>query len=568
MRRTAAAFAVAVTIAAIATAQQGYFETFEVRLHNLDVLVTDAKGNPVHGLTKADFIVLEDGVPQTISNFSAYDDGTSRVSSVNAVEAPPMIEEKPLPRRFIFFVDDMAVQQHARRSLIRHANALVDQLRDGDMAAVLRPTGVNRVAQDYTTDRNALRKVLTEAIESCTVRGDAPGLQEMLILGRSLAEAHNEDVKNHARGVYALQVRGRVQQRLAQLRAIIGSTAGIEGRKVLVVITAGLPSYPGRDAVEFEDQLKPGVVRQVTAWGQTGDFKPFIDEVARTAAANGVTIYALEPEVPASPSVNKSASSRTVGSTQRKKPGLLSHTNDEATVNHVAGSQIMPAQMLPELLHYRGETLTSLTEKTGGKWFRGVGGIDDVFRQVASDLRVYYSLAYRATSTGDQPRRIEVKIRNRPELRARTRTDVIDRSPEQEMADLTFANLLFPRDLNELKVAVTAGTPVRNEKAYRVPLDVVIPLDKLTFAQIDGGKFASVADIHFAAAGLTNDFTVSGRHRHNIEITAEQHAARAGVTTRFKTGIQVPKGRTRIALGIIDEASRLAGFTNVEVVSE
>ena len=574
MRRTAAVIAVAVSIAAIATAQQGYFETFEVRLHNLDVVVTDAKGNPVRGLTKDDFIVTEDGVPKMVTNFSVYDEGTSRVSSVNAqaapaaVEAQPqMVEAKAPPRRFVFFVDDMAVQQNARQTLIRNATGLVDQMREGDLATVIRPTGANRVAQDYTTDRNAVRKVLTEAIESCTIRGDAPGLQEMLQLSHSLGLANNNDERNHAKGVYAQQVRDRVQQRLSQLRAVIGSTAGLEGRKVLLVITAGLPSYPGRDAIDFEAQMK-GEVRQVTEWGQTGDFRPIIDELARTAASHGVTIYGLEPEVPVALGVQKSAMSRTVGSTQRKRPGILVMKDDEPTVQHVAGSQILPTQMLPELLHYRGETLTSLTERTGGKWFRGTGTIDDVFRQVASDLRVYYSLAYRATGTRDKPRRIEVRIRNRPELRARTRTEVVDRSTEREMGDITFANLLFPRDLNELNIAVTAGQPAVNGRACTVPLDVVIPLEKMTFAQVEGGQFASVADIHFAAAGLMNTFTTSGRHRQNIEISEEQHAARAGVTTRFKTGIQVPKGRTRIAVGVMDEASRLAGFTNTEVVCE
>ncbi|MFL6246823.1 MAG: VWA domain-containing protein [Thermoanaerobaculia bacterium] len=557
---------VVVLIAAIATAQQGYFETFEVRLHNLDVVVTDAKGNPVHGLTKDDFIVLEDGVPKTITNFSVYDEGTSTVASVTGEAAEPAQEKAP-PRRFVFFVDDMAVQENARHNLIRHATALVDQMREGDLGTVIRPTGVNRVAQDYTTDKAALRKVLTGAIESCTIRNDAPGLQEMLQLSRSLSVAHNNDERNYVKGIYAQQVRDRVQQRLSQLRAVIGSTAGLEGRKVLVVITAGLPSYPGRDAIDFEAQMK-GETRQVTEWGQTGNFKPLIDELARTAASHGVTIYGLEPEVPVTPGVQKSAGSRTVGTTQRKRPGILVHSDDEPTVLHVAGSQIMPQQMLPELLHYRGETLTSLTEKTGGKWFRGVGTIDDVFRQVASDMSVYYSLAYRATGARDQPRRIEVRIRNRPELHARTRTEVVDRSPDREMADVTFANLLFPRDVNELKITLTAGKPAGDGRAYIVPLDVVIPLDKLTFAQIDGGKYAAVADIHFAAAGLTNNFATSGRQRQNIEITAEQHAARAGITTRFKTGMQVPKGRTRIAVGVMDEASRMTGFNNVEVVAE
>jgi VWFA-related protein len=39
----------------------------------VDVTVTDARGRPVHGLTKADFSVEEDGKPQTLLSFDAYD---------------------------------------------------------------------------------------------------------------------------------------------------------------------------------------------------------------------------------------------------------------------------------------------------------------------------------------------------------------------------------------------------------------------------------------------------------------------------------------------------------------
>lgn len=39
----------------------------------VDVTVTDTHGNPVHGLTKADFSVEEDGRPQTVLSFQAYD---------------------------------------------------------------------------------------------------------------------------------------------------------------------------------------------------------------------------------------------------------------------------------------------------------------------------------------------------------------------------------------------------------------------------------------------------------------------------------------------------------------
>jgi VWFA-related protein len=564
------AFAALVT--STVAAQQGYFETFEVRLHNLDVVVTDAKGKTVHGLTKDDFIVLEDGVQQNITNFSVYDS-----SSATASSAPPAPEtptaaapEKPPARRFVFFVDDMAMQTAARKTLVAQAAKLVDEMREGDLGAVIRPTGANRVAQDYTTDAGAVRKALTEAIESCTFRSDAPGLYEIRELQNSMESADTDGDRSFAKGLYASRVRERVRQRLSQLRALVGSMAGVEGRKVLLVITAGLPSTPGRDTVDFEDQMRMGQDRLVREWGELGDdFNPVIDELARTAAANGVTIYALEPEVPLAVGVQKNAASKTTGSTM----GARGVVDDRKALPggglHVSGSQIMPPQMLYELLHYRGQTLTSLSEKTGGKWFRGVATYDDLFRQVTSDLRVYYSLAYRATGARDKPRRIEVRIRNRPDLRARTRTDVINRSPEREMGDLTAANLLFPRELNELGVEVeTSGKPAREGKLFTVPVDVVIPLNSLTFAQAENDTYKAAIDIHFAVTGQHSDYTTSGKHHQIIEISADQHEAREGVTYRFKTGIQVSEGASRIAIGVMDETSQLAGFENLDITAQ
>jgi DNA-binding CsgD family transcriptional regulator len=76
----------------------------------------------------------------------------------------------------------------------------------------------------------------------------------------------------------------------------------------------------------------------------------------------------------------------------------------------------------------------TLSERTGGRWFRGAVSIDDVFRQVAADLSTYYSRAYRATGDEDKPRRVTVQVRNRPERRVRTRTEVIERSKARERA--------------------------------------------------------------------------------------------------------------------------------------
>ncbi|HQQ77924.1 MAG TPA: hypothetical protein PLB01_11255, partial [Thermoanaerobaculia bacterium] len=46
-----------------------------VSVTNLDVVVTDGKGNRVTGLKKEDFIVVEDGVELPVSNFTAIEQG-------------------------------------------------------------------------------------------------------------------------------------------------------------------------------------------------------------------------------------------------------------------------------------------------------------------------------------------------------------------------------------------------------------------------------------------------------------------------------------------------------------
>jgi Ca-activated chloride channel family protein len=55
-------------------------EKVEVSVTNVEVVVTDSKGNRVAGLTRDDFEVYQDGTPQKISNFYAVSGGKASVS--------------------------------------------------------------------------------------------------------------------------------------------------------------------------------------------------------------------------------------------------------------------------------------------------------------------------------------------------------------------------------------------------------------------------------------------------------------------------------------------------------
>ena len=78
--RTTAALLSALSIVAPVRAQrtpQGEMpklvENIDVRVINIDVVVTDRKGNPVPGLKREQFEVFENNVPKAVSNFYAVE---------------------------------------------------------------------------------------------------------------------------------------------------------------------------------------------------------------------------------------------------------------------------------------------------------------------------------------------------------------------------------------------------------------------------------------------------------------------------------------------------------------
>jgi VWFA-related protein len=560
-------------------AQVPYIETFEVHLHNLDVVVTDAKGNPVRGLTKNDFVVLENGVPQPVTNFSLYDTSASTASSVNAApaEAETFEAVPPPPRHFVFFIDEIEVQRSTRQKLYRRVQEFVEAMRPGDVASVVRPTTPEKVVQEFTGDRAAIERALKTAIDQSDLKltglsGDIARLRTAMNPGSSLPSgAHLKSRIAIAQREYAFASRRRVEHRLGQLRALTSSLGSIEGRKILVMVTMGLGAEPGSEGRGLEQELNLPVERGFDESDEASDSErlgvpdritrnslPTIDDIARAAAANGVTIYALEPDAHIE-LMNRGTAAVPVRAGPRSGGG---HFGPDTSKDLQSAIHI-------DLLNNSAATLNSLSEKTGGRWFRGTSGIDETFKQLSTDLSVYYSMAYRATGEANQPRRVQVQVRNRPELKVRTRTEVLQKSTGREMADLVVASLIYPRPVNELAVNVTAGAPMKARGYYTIPLDIVLPMNKLTFLRSeDGAKYVASFNVHFASAGRERDFISGGKAAQIVEITPEQHANLAGVNYRYKTGITVSEGASKIAIGLIDETTKLTGFGTVEVLAK
>jgi len=160
---------------------------------------------------------------------------------------------------------------------------------------------------------------------------------------------------------------------------------------------------------------------------------------------------------------------------------------------------------------------------------------------------------------------VQVSVKNRPELKVRTRTEVIDPVAGEDMSSRVLASLLYPRDVNELKMSVTTEKPQRKGRSYLVPLQVVIPVDKITFLRANDGKYKGRVAVHYATARDDKEFVSYGRQEQIIELSAKQYSELQRIRYRYTSEITVPKGRIRISLGVTDATSKLSSLQTVSV---
>ena len=138
-----------------------------VEIVQLDVAVLDRNRRPVPNLTAADFTVLEDGRSQPIVAFeelSAPDPDGSLVPWMRDVAPDVRTNNADGRRVFVLVLDDVSIgdslQALAMADSVRKvALAFVDRMGPLDQASIVF-TGDNRVAQEFTSDRAALRAVV------------------------------------------------------------------------------------------------------------------------------------------------------------------------------------------------------------------------------------------------------------------------------------------------------------------------------------------------------------------------------------------------------------------------
>ena len=489
-----------------------YIESFEVRVNNVDVIVTDRAGNRVTGLRQDDFEVREDGALQAVTNFSEY-----RAERGVGVSVPSSVT-----RKFVFLIDEMSMHPDKRSALKTSLSKLIATgMRDGDEAMIVRPSSEERIALRFTADRALLEQELAAIIDHQYFRATTPLNREQ--------HAREQDQTAFALGqAYYADASVRARTTLGHIQSIVSAMAEVPGKKTMVLITEWLPANVHFARLALNDDGGFWNSRHY-------DLRTELNRIAKTASTNGIAIYTLQPEFGLSAAI--------------AGPDVQGRSSSSTTWQNNLGQT--------------ESTMRTFADRTGAAWSRE---IDNLFTTLQNDLSTYYSLGYRANAAakGSKSRRIEVAVKGRPELRVRARQDVIQKTLSEEMNERVVGHLVYPNDVDELGVKTTVGEMRRSRNNTIVPVTVSVPIANLTLLP-DGKNYRGSFRVHYAAAGA-GTFSSGVEREQIVEIAADKIDHARTKDFEYTTDLEVLSNqKTDIAVGVLDPVSKLTSFKTLTI---
>ncbi len=383
-------------VSGIGVAAQAPQPTFRsgVALVSTDVIPRDPNGRFVSDLTKQDFTVLEDGVPQSIVSFALVHGGRT-FTSLDAAPAavPEGIVLPAAPRRpadvagrvLLIVVDDL----HFEAEYTPHVRRLIETLtanllHEGDMAAMV-STGPSAIEIGLTYDRKLIGAAASK------IRGS--GITPSEIFQMFETSQGPADVRTRAQVAFytAYNV-------MSELEKVTNK------RKAVIYISNGYDFDPFAEARRGRDRIQGG------RFAEPSQF--FIDEdnpyFALPKVTADIDLYLLMRELTL-------AANRANATLFTVDPRGLSGIVD--------AGQYLDQSEWRTFLQKTQSSLRFLAEETGGFAVVNDNDFAAAFKRIDAETSDYYVLGYYSSNPDPKKRvrQIEVKT-DRPDVKLSART--------------------------------------------------------------------------------------------------------------------------------------------------
>jgi VWFA-related protein len=542
----------AILCAATAFAQQPppavpYFsETVEVRVLNLDVDVTDAKGNPVTDLKREDFTLKIGGKPVPIDYFSTINDGTIHAPDLSTAPPEQVLdiykkgEEAYVPRNFLIYVDLGYMPPGLRNYSINAVRDLANRLGPNDAMRVIVFDRSPSVLVDWTTSKEVVLTALTD------LERQGVGMSRLQMQTQTLEQI--DQFPRSRRGVstrmqlaqqYGSEVGAEIQTLITNMQSELVTLTPLNGKKAFLYISGGFEYQPGWIMAQYAGG-------SITSTGLVNlnvrDISTRLATMIQKANSDQITFYTVDAtglEAAGTPASQGSPNTNVLAIEQR--PSLTF----QARQDRQAGMQQMAVDT-------GGVALMNTND------FKG--GLDRIYQQVST----YYTLGVTLTKLGiTSYEKIDVSV-NRPGVTVRARKGFQPLSEAQRVENRARATLETDLSYNGIPVRIETAPATPDKKYFLLPLTVLVQAKSLTFVP-EGDKETARAEFYIGSVdekGNTSDLT---RQEMTFQLPIGQ--AKGDAVVRFPAQLQTKKGNYRIVVNVRDVASGKIGTarTNVHV---
>jgi VWFA-related protein len=519
-------------------------ETIDVRVVNVEAVVTDREGNRVTGLGPGDFRLRVDGKEVPIEYFTEVRGGqaiaatpadTAGSGQHPAIQGlPALAPGSPVGTSYLVFIDDYFALAARRDEVLRELMGDLGRIGPEDRMAIVAFDGKKiDMLSNWSNSERELHRALQQAMGRPSYgthrMAELHGYESM----RRIGTLGTLDARAAFNNRLDLDELGYIEQVADQLRSLVTATVGTlrgfaapPGRKVMLLLSGGWPFSPADFIVNNPN--RPILEREVPRGEEI--YRPIVD----TANLLGYTLYTVD--VPGVDAYGPSAAD----DLQRETGLNLREQEVHATLDFVA-------------------------KETGGKALIN-GGRSEALQTAESDTRSYYWLGFTPQrERNDKRHGIQVELA-RPGLKVRSRDNYFDLSRNAEVGMVVESALLFGNPPGAASMPMQVGKPeLSGKKEMMVPVTLAIPLSSMTLVPYDDKL---VAELELRISALDEK-----GHRADVPVIPIRLAAdpkelekEAGKYVRYDTRLRLRKIGQHLLLALFDPVSGKITTAEADVV--
>ncbi len=508
------------------------------RLVEISIVVRDKKGNPITGLKKEDFSVLDEGKTQDVAFFSAP-------------TSAPLTRPNPLPpnvftNRFDLKGEDPGAvtvilfdalntstqdQSYVRKQVIGFLRTVKPQ----DHVALYALTNELLILHDFTRDASALVEGASQFSPKELAAFDASNTPpiDLVHLGSDPQWKRLQDSLNNANGIISdRNTINRKETTVAALQAIADHVAGIPGRKSLIWVSGGIPIQIGAGLAGI-----PGPDRE-SATSFAEDLKLAAQSLNRVdMAVYAVDAHGVEVATGMSPGSRGGLTS----------PSLASSSGFFARQDQRDSSKL-------------------LADETGGLAIFGNNGIRDAMGHVFDDERSAYTLGFYPDhhDWNGKFRRLKIQVKE-PGAQLRYRKGYFasaDRTDSEHVVEAELKNVAeSPLDATNLGMIVS-GKAAEPISARSLDLHIGLDPKQLGLENSQDHRKGAV-DLYFVQRDSTGTTIAAEKQHLSLNLEEKQYEHLAKVAMVLDRHVTVQPKTTEIRIVVRDAGSGTFGSVSI-----